>query len=177
MTLKCGENTMIQGLNTNNAISLSLIWLPSFVFCLFVFFIDTSMAVAEEHSSLFNEDNREKCGNSGSPCGSIEDIWEKRLLSDSQLSLLSSSSATAMILNFLFDFFHVFCICGTTTTINIPFEFFRVWRLIFIMNKIHQCQQILNESHPILYNILFSKNHWTTLQWSCIININTTLNR
>jgi hypothetical protein len=32
------------------------------------------MAVAEEHSSLFNEDNQEKHSNSGSPCGSIEDI-------------------------------------------------------------------------------------------------------
>jgi hypothetical protein len=32
------------------------------------------MAVAEEHSSLFNEDNQENCGNSGSPCGSVEDI-------------------------------------------------------------------------------------------------------
>jgi hypothetical protein len=45
-----------------------------FCFCLFVFFIDTSMAVAEEHFSLFNEDNQENCSNSGLPCGSIEDI-------------------------------------------------------------------------------------------------------
>ncbi len=40
MTLKSGGNTMIQGLNTNIAIFLPLIWLPSLVcFCL-CFFID-----------------------------------------------------------------------------------------------------------------------------------------
>jgi hypothetical protein len=32
------------------------------------------MAVVEEHSSLFNEDNGENCINSGSPYGPIEDI-------------------------------------------------------------------------------------------------------
>ncbi len=69
MTLKSCENMMIQGLNTNIAISL-----PSIRLC---FFIDTSMTVAEEHSSLFNEDNQENCSNSGSPCGSVEDIREK----------------------------------------------------------------------------------------------------
>jgi hypothetical protein len=73
MTLKSGENTMIQGLNTNIAISLPSICL-SFSFFSFVFFIDRLMAVAEEHSSLFNEENQENCSNSGSPCGSIEDI-------------------------------------------------------------------------------------------------------
>ncbi len=75
MMLKSGKNIMIQGLNTNIAISLSLILLPSFGFFSFVFFIDTSMAVAEEQSSLFIEDNQENCCNSGSPsCGPIEDI-------------------------------------------------------------------------------------------------------
>ncbi len=38
MTLKSGENTMIQGLNTNIAISLPSIWSPSFSFFSFVFF-------------------------------------------------------------------------------------------------------------------------------------------
>ncbi len=152
------------------------------------------MAVAEEDSSLFNEDNQENCSNTGSPCCSIEDVLKKWLLSDLQLSLLSSTSSTAAILNFFFWFcFDVFCakfdgwiggiifhfwiICGTTTTIIIPWDFFRVWRLIFIIIKIHNCQQILNEGHSILYNILFSNNHWTTFHWSCIIHFNATLNR
>jgi hypothetical protein len=39
MTLKSGENTMIQGLNTNIAISLSSILLPSFSFFVSVFFL------------------------------------------------------------------------------------------------------------------------------------------
>ena len=38
MTLKSGKNTMIQGLNTNIAISLSSNWLPSLSLYLFVFF-------------------------------------------------------------------------------------------------------------------------------------------
>jgi hypothetical protein len=74
MTLKSCENTMIQGLNTNIAVSLPSNWLSSFGFFCSCFFIDRSMAVVEEHSSLFNEDNRENCSNSGSPCGSVEDI-------------------------------------------------------------------------------------------------------
>ncbi len=89
--LKSGENTMIQGLNTYIDVSLFLIWLFFFVF--FCFF-DTTTAVAEEHSSLFNEDNQEVCGNSASACGIVVDSWEKWLVSDSQLSLLSSSSST-----------------------------------------------------------------------------------
>ncbi len=73
-------------------------------FCL-SFFIDRSMAVAEEHSSLFNVDNQKNCSNSGWPCGSIEDVWAKQLLSNVQLSRLSSSSSTSALLNYLFDFF------------------------------------------------------------------------
>ncbi len=108
MTLKRGENAMIQGLNTNIAISLPTIWWSFFGFFHLCFFIEWSMAVAEEDSSLFNEDDGENCGSSGSPCCLIKNVWEKRLLSDSQLSLLSSTSSSTAIVNYFFDFFMCF---------------------------------------------------------------------
>ena len=80
MTSTSGENTMIQGLNTNIDISLPMFRLFSFVFFLFCFFEGWSMAVAEEDSSLFNKDN-----------------WENWLLVDSDASFsyaISSKDCT-----------------------------------------------------------------------------------
>ncbi len=76
MMLKSGKNTMIQIEHQHCRIFVFDL-IAFFCFFLFVFFIDTSMAVAEEHSSLFNEDNQGNCCNLGSPCGLIEDILEK----------------------------------------------------------------------------------------------------
>ncbi len=95
------------------------------------------MTVAEEDSLLLNEDDPENCSSSGSPCGSIEDVWEKSLLSDLQLSLLSSSSSLATILNFLFDFLWV------------P-------RLVWWMN--------LRNHFPLL-NIMFNQHHQHHFIW------------
>ncbi len=148
--LKSGEITMIQGLNTNIALSLSSIWLPSFIFVCLCFFIDTSKAVAEEYSSLFNEDNPENCCNSGSPCGSVEDIWDKRLMSDSQLSLLSSSSSTATFLNFLFDFF--FCILRSVRWMNLRSHF---PLLNYLRNHGHYHHSIW-----LLLSLKFDLNHY-----------------
>ncbi len=57
---------------------------------------------------------------------------------------------------------HIF---RNNTTVIIPFKFFiRGWCLIFSILKIQLCHLIFNKDHSILYNILFSKNHWTTFQ-------------